>query len=234
MSRRLLTVVTVVAGIAGLGLPAAWFTTRAPKDAGSTELVERVARPVPSTAAARIGPRVDAAQITVRSGRIGDLEAAQRSAPVRLRVDAIGVDAPVVAVGKEANGEMEIPSDVAEIGWYAPGPAPGQVGSAVLAGHVDSRSQGRGAFFSLRDLEPGDRLTVTDDRGRATEFEVHARRQYAKGDLPTDAIFATTGLPRLALITCGGDFDRSRSSYRDNVVVYALAVGLIEASPAAG
>jgi sortase (surface protein transpeptidase) len=143
--------------------------------------------------------------------------------PIAVRIGGIGVDAPVVPVGLEPNGEMEIPDSVAQVGWYRLGAVPGRPGSAVLAGHVDSRAQGRGAFFALSAVEPGATVTVVDARGAEHRFEVVARRQFPKDGLPSD-LFSNTGDARLALITCGGDFNRATRSYRDNVVVYAVAV----------
>jgi LPXTG-site transpeptidase (sortase) family protein len=156
-----------------------------------------------------------------RSAHIADLDRAPTVAPERLRVPSIGVDAPVVAVGVEDDGEMEVPADVGDAGWYRHGPSPGEPGAAVIAGHVDSREQGRGAFFDLRRLDVGARVEVTDADGNVQRFDVVARRTYDKAGLPADALFSRDGRPQLVLITCGGDFDREARSYRENVVVYA-------------
>jgi sortase (surface protein transpeptidase) len=144
--------------------------------------------------------------------------------PVALRASAIGLDAAVVAVGVEPDNTMTIPTDVADVGWYRHGPSPGAAGSAVLAGHVDSRTQGRGAFFGLTRLDVGDRLAVDYDDGSSVEFEVVGRRSYDKDVVPLDEVFARDGEPRLSLITCGGRFDAETGHYRDNVVVYAVPV----------
>jgi sortase (surface protein transpeptidase) len=145
---------------------------------------------------------------------------------VRVAVPSIGVDAPVVAVGVVVEtGAMEVPSDVDEVGWYSPGPAPGAgEGSAVLSGHVDSRSQGPGAFFPLEQVEPGAEVAVTLADGSTRAYRVEARRRYPKQELPVNDLFAVTGAPRLILVTCGGAFDTVDRQYSDNVVVYALPV----------
>jgi hypothetical protein len=141
--------------------------------------------------------------------------------PVRIRIDAIDIDVPVIPVGLEDDGGMEIPDDVHEIGWYEPGVRPGEQGSAVLAGHVDSKEQGKGSFYGLRELELGDLVTVTTEDGTEQRWEVVAREQYPKDVLPIDELFVWGGeTERLALITCGGSWNRSRSSYSDNIVVY--------------
>lgn len=142
--------------------------------------------------------------------------------PVRLEIDVLGVDAPVIAVGLDPDGAMEIPDDVDEVGWYALGVRPGEAGSAVLAGHVDSRAQGRGAFFDLGRLDVDDGLVTVHADGARRAWAVVARRQYPKGELPVDELFVRGGsTTQLVLITCGGAFDASARSYLDNIVVYA-------------
>jgi hypothetical protein len=143
--------------------------------------------------------------------------------PVRLEIGALGVDAPVIAVGLNPDGSMEIPDDVDEVGWYALGVRPGEAGSAVLAGHVDNRTQGRGAFFDLGRLDVGDELVSVHGDGARRTWAVVARRQYPKGQLPVDELFVRGGpTTQLVLITCGGAFDAGARSYLDNIVVYAL------------
>ncbi len=140
--------------------------------------------------------------------------------PQRLSLPSLEVDAEVVPVGLEADGGMEVPDDVAQVGWYAPGVEVGAAGTAVLAGHVDSRTQGPGALFDLRRLEPGAPVVVSGG-GETTEWRVTGRTRYPKDELPLDDIFRWDGEPRLVLITCGGDFVAEDGHYRDNVVVYA-------------
>ena len=154
----------------------------------------------------------------------GDPAVAPRVAPVGVRAPSIDVDAPVVPVGILPGDVMEIPDDVDDLGWYDPdglGVAPGQRGTAVFAGHVDSRTQGRGALYELRDLAIGDPVEVVLADGTVQRWRVTAVRQYPKATLPYDEVFTWAGAPRLALITCGGEFDRTERSYLDNIVAYA-------------
>jgi hypothetical protein len=150
-----------------------------------------------------------------------------RLAPLRVRVPAIDVDAPVVPVGILPGDVMEIPDDVDDLGWYDPdglGVAPGLAGTAVLAGHVDSRTQGRGALYDLRELAVGDLVEIALEDGSVQAWRVTDVIQYPKATLPYDEVFTWSGSPRLALITCGGEFDRTERSYLDNIVAYAEPV----------
>src|SRR6266511_3066411 len=144
--------------------------------------------------------------------------------PVEVSIKALGVNAPVLPVGiAQAGGNMQIPQDVRVIGWYRFGPSPGQLGSAILVGHVDSRAQGPGAFFRLAHLRVGASIIVRSQDGSSLRFGVVARRSYPKGGLPA-WIFDRTGPPTLALVTCGGSFDRRLRRYADNIVIFAVPV----------
>jgi sortase (surface protein transpeptidase) len=140
--------------------------------------------------------------------------------PVRIRIPAIGVSAAVVRLGLNRDGTLQVPADFGVTGWFTGGPAPGETGPAVIAGHIDSR-RGPAVFYRLHALRPGDRVAVERADGTTVEFAVEGSAQYPKRAFPTEAVFGPSPDPLLRLITCGGTFDRSRRSYRDNVVVTA-------------
>ena len=141
--------------------------------------------------------------------------------PTRLRVAAIGVDTSLETLKLAADGELQPPRTNEQAGWYADGTAPGDVGPAVLAGHVDSR-QGPAVFYRLREITAGDKIEVT--RGdRTVTFTVTATAWYPKKAFPTEEVYGPTPDRQLRLITCGGVFDRTLRSYTDNLVVYAVA-----------
>ena len=100
---------------------------------------------------------------------------------------------------------------------------PGQLGPAVIAGHVDSRT-GPAVFYRLRDLRPGDQIRVVRADGRVVRFEVESLARYPKREFPDEEVFGATTTPSLRLITCAGDFDRATGSNRDNLVVSATRV----------
>jgi hypothetical protein len=162
----------------------------------------------------------------------GPAPASVRAAPIHVRVPAIDVDAELVQVGILDDDVMEVPDDVATIGWYDPDPdpvsgaglgvIPGVQGTAVLAGHVDSRTQGRGALYDLRELTVGATIEVDHADGTSSTWQVTEVIRYPKATLPYHEVFTWSGPPRLALITCGGEFDRTARSYTDNIVVYAV------------
>lgn len=179
--------------------------------------------PAPTTTgAAPATPRPGAApQGAVLAGP-QPIPASARPAPATVTVAALGVSSPVVTVQRDdRTGELVPPDSRQTVGWFAGGPAPGDRGPAVIAGHVDSVA-GPAAFFALRDLVPGDDVVVDRADGGAVRFRVTRVDQYDKGQFPSDAVYGPTPGPELRLITCGGVFDQAIRSYRDNVVVYAV------------
>ena len=131
------------------------------------------------------------------------------SVPVRLVIPAIGVATPLVRLGLEPDGAMQVPGDFATAGWFAGRPVPGQLGPAVIAGHVDSRT-GPAVFHRLRDLRPGHTIMVERADGTRLRFVVEQARSYPKAGFPTAAVFGPVPSATLRLITCTGDFDRAR------------------------
>jgi hypothetical protein len=165
--------------------------------------------------------------VAVPSGRTvvpGSLSTVQTPEPVWLTIPAIGVKAPIVTLGLNRNGTLQVPSSTTVVGWYTGSPRPGAIGSAVIAGHVDSRS-GPGVFFWLRRLHRGERIYVRRADGTLVVFTVTAVRMYAKAQFPTAAVYGPVPDAELRLITCGGTFDYARGSYLSNVVVYARLSG---------
>jgi hypothetical protein len=128
----------------------------------------------------------------------------------------VGIDQPASTI--------QVPADIAKVGWYRFGATPGRPGSALLVGHVDSSALGAGVFFRLREVPIGAVVSVGFTDGSTARFRVVGRRSYPKGDLP-DRLFARSGNPVLTLITCGGTFDRATGHYQDNLVVYAVPSG---------
>jgi sortase (surface protein transpeptidase) len=141
--------------------------------------------------------------------------------PTEVRIPRIGVTSALVTLGLDATGKMTTPTDYALAGWYADGTVPGEMGPAVIAGHVDSTS-GPAVFFRLKELVAGDVIEVAFG-SRTVSFTVVGTARYPKDDFPTASVYGPTPDPQLRLITCGGVFSQARSGYLDNVVVYAAA-----------
>jgi len=128
----------------------------------------------------------------------------------------------VLGVGVASDGQMALPPNPATVGWYSYGPRPGDSGGAtVLAAHIDAPGYGIGPLARLGELRPGDVITVVS-RGTSRRYVVSSTRHIEKTSLDLASLFARSGPPRLHLVTCGGDFDRTRRRYEQNVVVLAL------------
>lgn len=142
-----------------------------------------------------------------------------RSVPVGLRIPAIGVAVSLSALGLNADRTVQVPTNFEEPGWFRLGPSPGQLGSAVILGHVDSH-EGPAVFYLLRFLKAGDGIAVSLANGRVAHFEVSKVATYPNEQFPARKVYASHGYSALQLVTCGGEFDTVTDSYQANVVVY--------------
>jgi LPXTG-site transpeptidase (sortase) family protein len=141
----------------------------------------------------------------------------------RVIIPAIGVKAPLMSLGTNSDGTLQVPSRPEVTGWWRRGAMPGRKGTAVIVGHVDSLS-GPAVFHDLGKLSNGDRVTVVYKSGARATFAVDGRMRVGKNDFPTDKVYKHTRGSSLRLITCTGEFVEARGHYRDNLVVFAHRV----------
>ncbi|MDD5055960.1 MAG: class F sortase [Candidatus Peribacteraceae bacterium] len=143
--------------------------------------------------------------------------------PLRLRIPHFGIDAAVEQVGLTASGDLAVPSAWSNVGWYLDGPRPGEIGTAVIDGHLDSET-GAAVFWNLPNLRTGDVVEIDDDRGRTLRFSVTGMRNIDDDDATAAAIaFGTTAQPTgsaLNLITCTGTWNPITRQYNARLVVF--------------
>jgi len=152
----------------GLGAVAMVGLLAGPDEAGDARAVEAVLASTSTTSTTAPTSSLsggliadDARWIANERPLLADLSPNPGRAPTALRIDALGIEAPVGAYGVDRLGRMDVPDNVTEVGWYKYGPAPGEPGSAVLAAHVDLAGPGRGLFFDLDELQPGELVVVS-------------------------------------------------------------------------
>jgi hypothetical protein len=149
-----------------------------------------------------------------------------QSLPVSVAIPTIGVQSKLLHLGRNSDGTMEVPNLVTnanEAAWYKYSVTPGQIGTAVIEGHLDSY-QGPAVFFRLGALRPGNRINVTLADGITAVFRVTGVREYPKDEYPANTIYAPANYAALRLITCGGGFDAATGHYLSSVVVFASLV----------
>lgn len=204
-----LTVVAATLLAVGLSRPDA-DPPPAPRAAGSPPVPDRSppgpSASSPSSASSARGPVLPAAD------------------PERISIPSLDVDSTLERLGRGPKGAMDTPRDPDRAGWYTPGPAPGERGPSVIAGHVtwDGR---RSVFFRLGELSKGDRIEVARADGRTAHFTVQRVARYPKDEFPTVEVYRNLDHAGLRLITCGGSYDQKSKRYADNVVVFAAASG---------
>jgi LPXTG-site transpeptidase (sortase) family protein len=151
--------------------------------------------------------------------------AAVRLTPESIRIPTIAVAAPVGLLGfDDAKQTVEVPTKPMDAGWYRYGSTPGEDGSAVILGHVDSNT-GPAVFARLKELRRGDQVAVTMSDRSVINYRVDEIATYPNAKFPAHRVYRTTGPTTLNLVTCGGAYDRAEGGYQSNVVVYTSRLG---------
>ncbi|MFJ4198594.1 class F sortase [Streptomyces sviceus] len=147
------------------------------------------------------------------------------SPPDRVRIPAIHVDAPLMALALTAGGSLDVPPASRKnlAGWYEAGTVPGETGTAIVAGHVDN-AEGPAVFYDLGALRKGSAIEVDRRDGSVAVFTVDAVEVYDAKNFPDEKVYGAAKRPELRVITCGGGYSRS-TGYRGNVVVFAHLTG---------
>jgi hypothetical protein len=222
--RTAVTVLLVLAGAVALvgGLTSQHHAPQPPASAlGSANT---------STASAEVPPAAPLTGTPVSSGpqlARGAVTPLPPSSPTHLDVPAIGASTDLLQLGQNADGTVQVPplARDSKAGWYRYSPTPGELGPAVLLGHVDSAEYGAGVFFRLGALQPGDTVSVSRADHTRAMFRVTRVASFPKDQFPTLDVYGNTDDAELRLITCGGAFDRSARSYANNIVVFAALTG---------
>jgi LPXTG-site transpeptidase (sortase) family protein len=150
-----------------------------------------------------------------------------RSRPLTLIIPSLKINTVVGILGLQPDHQVMVPTNTRIVGWYDDGPTPGEVGSAVILGHVDS-FEGPGTFFYLKNLKAGDSITVRLADGVITHFAVTQVVEYSKTAFPDKLVYGSHGTQSLQLVTCGGTFDHETGHYESNIVVFSR---LVSSSP---
>jgi sortase (surface protein transpeptidase) len=144
--------------------------------------------------------------------------------PVWISIPAIGVDARVIRLGLNPDRTIEVPTNLADTGWFEPGPEPGEQGSAVIVGHLESLA-GPGVFERLRELRAGETITIRLQGGATVRYVADSMLRVPKSDFPTNRVYAQTKQPTLRLITCAGGMNPATGYHPDNYIVFASLAG---------
>lgn len=147
--------------------------------------------------------------------------------PVTLRLPSISLTAPIIKTGLEEDGSLRVPSSPDQTGWYTFGPKPGEVGPAVITGHYDSKL-GPGALYNLKNVKPGDEISVVRDDGSIAIFKVDRFELYPQDNFATQEVYGSINTAGLRIITCAGTYNKITKRYSHNLVVYATLTKIIQ------
>ena len=146
-----------------------------------------------------------------------------RSVPMRLAIPSVDIDTSLLRLDLNADGSLQVPWKPLLAGWYQRSPTPGQLGPAIIAGHVDSWATGPAVFYHLAQIHVGARVLVTRADTSTARFRVTAIRSYAKARFPTDTVYGDVNRAELRLITCA-NWNSATEEYDNDVVVFARLI----------
>jgi hypothetical protein len=146
-----------------------------------------------------------------------------RSVPVRVAIPSVKIDTSLLRLGLNRDGSLQVPWKPLLAGWYRGSPTPGELGPAIIAGHVDSWETGPAVFYDLGDVDVGDRVLVTRADATVAHFVITSVRSYPKSAFPTATVYGDVNRAELRLITCA-DWNSTTQEYDGNVVVFGRLV----------
>jgi len=146
------------------------------------------------------------------------------SEPTRIRIPSVGISTTFEEpLSLNQDRTIQVPDSYEQVGWYKGGVTPGEIGSSVILGHVDSY-EGPAVFFSLGQIEEGALIEITRNDGSVATFSVTALERYEQEEFPTELVYGDVDHAGLRLVTCSGTFDKGEQVYSHNTVVYAELV----------
>ncbi|MGL5827794.1 MAG: class F sortase [Nocardioides sp.] len=222
-SRQLLVV--AITALLGAGATFVLLEQRAPDT--SKVVLSSPADPTPpssSTAEPSQSPSAPNGPVQTSSADLADNRPERGQAPTALKIDAVGLTLPIQPAGVDPAGAMELPDTVNALTWYKYGPAPADPGATVIAGHLDTKSEGIGPLARLENLAAGDLIGVKAGQ-QWTSYRIIEVREVSKSLLDLDELFRRAGPRRLHLVTCAGAYDADRGGYQANLVVVARPAG---------
>ncbi len=154
--------------------------------------------------------------------------------PVRLQIPIIGVDSAIEDALITPDGRMDVPSGSVDVAWFALGPHPGQVGSAVIGGHFGIKNGVPFVFYKLDTLQIGDKVNIVNDQGDILTFVVRSTRLFDRNADATEVFTSDDGLAHLNLITCEGIWNQINGNYPQRRVVFTDLVSAGGATEAIG
>ena len=155
--------------------------------------------------------------------QVAPVDYLERSAPVSISIPGISVHAKLITLGLDKAGALQVPSTGTVAGWFSGAPTPGEIGPAIVVGHVDWNGK-LGVFFRLKELKKGDQIYIKRADGRTVTYGVTGTLTVPKLSFPTDRVYDDINFAGLRLITCGGKFDVKLKRHVDNVIVFAKMI----------
>ena len=109
------------------------------------------------------------------------------------------------------------------MGWYIYGAKPGEIGAAVVVGHLDS-TNGSAVFANLKNIKAGETVSIDRADGSKVNYVVERISKFPQNKFPTEEVYGKLDYAGLRLITCAGSYSRKQGHYSDNLIVFARLI----------
>jgi LPXTG-site transpeptidase (sortase) family protein len=145
--------------------------------------------------------------------------------PRYLIIPKLNVDARVLSVGVNTNGDLGTPNDIYDTAWYNESAQPGQPGATLIDGHIAGYTS-PGVFEKLKSLNPGDQIEVQIGNGTTFTYQVVKSQDYPANNVNMAEAMTpvTPGVSGLNLISCDGTIVPGKGQYTERIIVFAELV----------
>ncbi|HYF05793.1 MAG TPA: class F sortase [Patescibacteria group bacterium] len=162
--------------------------------------------------------------VTPPGPSVGDRITTSGPDPVSLSIPTLQLAAPFVPLGLTADKKLEVPGKPEQVGWYIHRAKPGDIGPAVVVGHLDTQAGKPAVFAKLHQVKPGDAIMVARSDGSEAVFEVESVQEYTQDTFPTEQVYGPINYAGLRLVTCSGVYNKDLRHYSHNLIVFAKLV----------
>lgn len=145
--------------------------------------------------------------------------------PAAITIPSLSINAPFEFLGLNPDHTIAVPVNSQDVGWFIYGPKPGEVGAAVIIGHLDS-VKGQAIFANLNKINPGDKILITRDDGSLVTYRVDSLSKFSQNNFPTQAVYGSLPYAGIRLITCGGTWNKKAGHYTENLIVFGTEISL--------
>lgn len=139
--------------------------------------------------------------------------------PKTIVIESVQINAAIVPLGVDKDGSLDVPESWTEAGWYKDGANPGEKGNMIINGHYDDNFGRPAAFWGLKNVHTGDKVSIVDRFGRKYEYQITSQMLVGINDPNRSKIYDDGNGAEITLITCGGVWIPGIATYDKRLVL---------------